>query len=36
MNYRYSIGAAPIQGVISWGEMQYGPLSAAVQGKYEP
>ncbi|MCI9057135.1 MAG: YxeA family protein [Oscillospiraceae bacterium] len=30
------IEVAPIRGVISWEEMQYEQLPAAVQGKYEP
>ena len=30
------IEVAPIRGVISWEEMQYKQLPAAVQGKYEP
>lgn len=30
------IEVAPIRGVISWEEMQYDQLPAAVQGKYEP
>lgn len=29
------IEVAPLRGVISWEEIQYGQLPAAVQGKYE-